>query len=322
MTNGNDPSGPPQPEPDSPEMDRFVRGLEAYQKSDQAGNLEQTEAAAMEMFAAATEHAEKHPTPQMTLKLEAVECEGRGDWAGAEASYRKILALEEEAGNLAAIAKAHYDLSSLFLLAGDLDNADTSARAAVSAARRSGPFPLSVMVLEQQAGCALARSDHAAALAAASEAVAAVEEGPLYDFMRASTWLLRARCRMAAGDWAGGASDLAASQPILLGRELLSIAAGSHSRAARWWELTALARAHESGLQEASQAWARAVQIRRYVASLSHVAGPYTLAALARSLHGLYEALETAGKPEDSKAARAEARRIWSELGLQEQPWR
>jgi hypothetical protein len=73
------------------------------------------------------------------------------------------------------------------------------------------------VTLEQQAGCALARSNFAAALDAASEAVAAIEPGRVFDKLRAGAWVARARCRMACGDWSGGESDLAASQALLFG---------------------------------------------------------------------------------------------------------
>ena len=55
-----------------------------------------------------------------------------------------------------------------------------------------------------------------------------------------------------------------------------------------------------------------------HVASLGHVAGPYTLAALARSLRRLGEALAAVGRAEEGKRTAAEAENIWCELGLPE----
>jgi len=318
MPDANNAPSPSEPEPNSGSMDKFVRGLKAYQDGVSAGNAEQIEAAALDVLAAAAEQAEKNPTPQLTLRQEAGECEARGDWVGAEARYRKVLALEEATGNHGLITKAHLDLSKLFFLIGDLERADACAQAATAAARQAGVFPLLVMALENQVSCALARSDVAAALKAASEAVVAVEPGPLHDGLRAGAWVARARCRMAAGDWSGGESDLAASQPILLGQAVSPLFAGSNSRAAGWWEVTARVRAHHCDQPGAWQAWAEAVRIRRHVASLGHVAGPYTLAALARALRGSGEALEAAGNSDDAKAAITEAQRIRCELGLPE----
>ncbi len=299
-----------------------MRELGAFQQSAEAGNNEQMEASALAIFAAAAEDAEKNPTPQLTLKMEAGGCEGRGDWQGAEACYRKVLALEESTGNHGAISKVHYDLSNLFFLLGDLEKADAWARTATAVARQSGIFTLLVMALGQQASCALARSDFAAALEAASEALAVIEPGRVFDRLRAGAWVARARCRMACSDWSGGESDLAASQPILFTSDISPIFAGFHSRAARWWEVTAVARTHKGDLEGACEAWSEAIRIRRHVSGLSHVAGPYTMAALARSLTGSSNALELAGKTDDAKAAAAEAHRIWRELGVGEQPWR
>jgi len=106
MSAANDTPSPSEPEPNSASMDKFTRGLDAFQKSVSARNAEQVEAAALDMLAAATEHAEQNPTPQLTLKLAAGECEARGDWAGAEACYRKVLALEEATGNCGLIPKS------------------------------------------------------------------------------------------------------------------------------------------------------------------------------------------------------------------------
>jgi len=300
-------------------MDALLSALEAFQQGVSANNSEQVEAAALNALAAAAEEAEKNPTPELELKQEAAECEAHGDWAGAEACYRKVLVLEEAAGNGGLICKAHYDLSRLFLLIGDLDKADACARAATAAARQANVFPVLVMALDNQAICALRRSDHAGALEAASEAMTAVEPGRIHDGIRAGALVTLARCRMAAGDLAGAESDLAACKPILLDQEASSIFAGSHSRAAGWWEVTAGSRTHKGDLRGACEAWAEAVKRRRHVASLAQVSGPYTLAALARTLRHLGEAFDAAGKPEDGKTTMAEALRIWCELGLPEQ---
>jgi tetratricopeptide (TPR) repeat protein len=317
--NPDNPRGPAQSEGNSASMNALLRALEAFQRGVSANNAEQVEAAALDALAVAAEEAEQNPTPALQSKQEAAEREAHGDWAGAEACYRKVLALEELTGNAGLVCKAHYDLSRLFLLIGDLDRADACARAATAAARQANVFPVLVMALENQAMCALRRSDHAGALAAASEAVTAVEPGRMHDGIRAGAWVTRARCRMASGDLAGAESDLAACKPILLDHKISPIFAGFHSRAAGWWEVTAESRTRNGDVRDACEAWAEAAKCRRHVASLPQVSGPYTLAALARALRRLGEGFEAAGKPEESKATMAEALRIWCELGLPEQ---
>jgi tetratricopeptide (TPR) repeat protein len=291
-------------------MEALMGAVAAFQKAMSANNAEQAEAAALSALAAAAEEAQVNPTPELTLKGEAGESEARGDWAGAETCYRKVLALEEAAGKAGLISKAHYDLSQLFQLIGDLEKADACARSATAAARQTDIFPVLVMALENQAMCALRRSDSAGALEAAGEAVALVESGRMYDGMRAGALVIRARCRLASGDLAGSESDLATCKPILLDREVSPLFAGLNSRVASWWEVTAGGRAHREDFPGACEAWTEAVKIRRHVASL------------ARSLKRFGDALAAAGQPQESRSALAEARRLWCELGLPDQALR
>jgi tetratricopeptide (TPR) repeat protein len=314
----DNPLVPPKNEPNSLSMDAFKRALKGYEQGALGNNIEQMEAAALSALALAVEEAEQHPTPELELQQAAHECESHGDWAGAEACRRKVLTLQEAKGNSGLISKAHYDLSRLFLLVGDLEKAEACARAATTAARQTGIFPILVMSLENQALCALRRSDYTHALEAASEAVAAVELGRMYHQMRAGALVTRARCRLASGDLAGSESDLTECKPSLLGRETSPIFAGTHSRVAGWWEVTAGVRARMGDMQGTCEAWAEAVKHRRHVASLAQVSGPYTLAALAHAMQRLGEAFDAAGKPEDAKTAVAEARTICCGLGLPE----
>jgi tetratricopeptide (TPR) repeat protein len=230
-----------------------------------------------------------------------------------------VLAIREATGNFGLIFKAHYDLSHLFLLLGDIERADQAAQAAIVAARKADVFPVLMMALETRAICALRRSDYAGALERASEAVAVIEPGNMYDGMRAGALVSRARCRLASGDLEGGERDLATCKPVLIDRAVSPILAGWHGKAAAWWEVTAGIHAQQGNLVRAGEAWAEAVKGRRHVASLPQVAGPYTLAALARSLRGQGEALGAAGKSEEGEIALAEAQNIWRELGLPEQ---
>jgi hypothetical protein len=78
-------------------------------------------------------------------------------------------------------------------------------------------------------------------------------------------------------------------------------------------------RASRGDLDGACEAWAESVKIHRHVASLPQASGPHTLAALARAVRSLSDAFDNAGKREAAQANKAEARRIWSEIGLPEQ---
>jgi hypothetical protein len=316
-----DPRKPAGEENNPPRMDEFMRALDAFQKGMSDDNPEQVEAAAVSAFQIVVEEAEKNPSPALVIGMEAGECEARGDWAGAEACHRKVLALQEATGNFGLIFKAHHDLSRLFLLLGDLQRADAAAGAATTAARQANLSAVLVMALENQASCSLRLADYAGAVKSASEAVATVEPGSTFTGMRAGALVIRARCRLTSGDLEGATQDLATARPII-DRDVSPILAGCYARSAGWWEVTAGIRAQQGDPVGASEAWAEAEERRCHVASLSHVSGPYTLAALARSLQGLGEALEATCKSEESKAALSEAQNIWRELGLPAQAMR
>lgn len=314
----DDPSKRAGDAPNPASMDAMLRALEAYQKGTLANDAEQVEAAALDALRIAAEEAEKNPSPELVFKMEASDCEARADWAGAEAAYRKVLSIQEATGNFVLISKTHCELGRLFLLVGDLEKAEACARAATATARQTDLFAVHVMALQNQANCALRRLDYSGALQAASEAVALVEPGPLQDRRRASALVTRARCRLASGDFEGADSDLAACKPILLEQDVSPMFAGVHSNAAAWHEVAAGIRAHHRDLDGAVQAWTRAVQGRRHVASLGHVSGPHTSAALARALRHLGQALHAAGQPQEGQTALAEAQQICREIGLPE----
>jgi tetratricopeptide (TPR) repeat protein len=294
----------------------FVQAIEAFQKASVGNNTEQMEAAALNAMAIVTEEAQKNPTPQMLLKQEAAECESRGDWHAAETCYHKIVPLEVATGNPLLISKAHYDLSRFFFLLGDLERAEISAKAATAAARLADAPPMLGVMLENQVHCALRRSNSALALELASETMAIIEAGPGSTNLRSGAWVTRAQCRLENGDVAGAESDLLEVKPQLIDKSTSPVFAGVHSRVAKWWEVTADLRAHKGDHEGACEAWTEAVRIRRHVASLPQVAGPYTLASLARTLQRLAQALNAAGDPGGAEDASAEARRIWSEIGL------
>src|SRR5947207_807296 len=107
------------------------------------------------------------PPPDLVLKEKAAECEAKADWQGAEARYREVLALIGSTGKAHQLSKAHYDLSRLYLLLGDVQKADACGRLATAAAREAGVFPLLVMALENQAWCSLRSLDYPGAVAAA-----------------------------------------------------------------------------------------------------------------------------------------------------------
>ncbi len=325
-TNDSDPHDPGNAIPRKHESDpafmaEFTQVVEAYGKAASTGQAEQAEAAALHLLTLASEEAQRNPSPELQLTEKACAFEARGDWADAEAIYRQLLAMVELSDSAphskyGQMCKTHVDLGSLLLLQGEYSRARVSAAAAIAAARLADLWPLLIRALELDASCALRVQDVPGALAAAAEAVRIVEPGALYDALRAGSWVSRARCLVAAGDYDRAEQDLVASQQLLFDKPIFEIAAGLHRQAACWWEVRASLCERRGGWLDAVEAWTRAVERRRHVASLPHVAGPHTLAALARTLLRLGMALRETGELAVAEPIMAEGTNIWRELGL------
>lgn len=302
-------------------MAEFTKAIEAYSQAASAGQTEQAEAAAFEALCLASEEAERNPSPELLLAEQARACEDRGGWAEAETIYRKILALAEVSNEATRskygrIHKTQLDLGGLFPLRGDFAKAQECAAAATADARLTELSPVLTSALERDAYCALRLNDLPGALAAATEAVRIVEPGALSDSLRARAWVARACCHVAAGNYDLAEQDLVSSQPQFFENPIPDLYAGVHSGAAGWWEVRANLFERRGNWPAASEAWTRAVECRRHVASLPHVQGPHTLAALARTLLRLGPAMWEAGEVKAAERGLAEGSNIWRELGL------
>ncbi len=325
-TNDSDPHDPGNAIPRKHETDpafiaEFTQVIAAYGKAASTGQAEQAEAAALHMLNLASEEAQRNPSPELLLTEQARAFEARGDWADAEATHRQLLAMVELSDSAphskyGQICKTHSNLGSLLLLRGEYSKARESAAAAIAAARRTDLWPLLLRALELDISCALRVQDVPGALAAAAEAVRIAEPGALYDALRARAWISRARCLVAAGDFDGAEQDLVASQRLVFAKPIFELAAGLHGQAASWWEVRASLCERRGGWLDAVDAWTRAVERRRHVATLPHVAGPHTLAALARTLLRLGMALRETGERGAAEPITAEGTNIWRELGL------
>jgi tetratricopeptide (TPR) repeat protein len=305
---------PPQPPPaPGPE---FEQAILAFDKAMAQGNAEQAEGAAANILGLAAEWAEQNPSPELVLMNEAGQCERTGDWSGAESRFQQLVAMAEAASEMHRLAHAQLKLCSLFLLLNRPEPARAAADAAAAAALKSNLCNLQVAALEMVAVCALRRSDLAEALRAAEEAVSRVEGGTRFDHLRAGAWVTRARSLAALGDQAGTERDLLASKPFLIDREISPIMAGVLGKAAGWWEVSATLSSLRGDLGESVKAWSQAVELRRHISALGHVAGPHTLMALARSLEGRARGLVAAGRCGESEVAFAEAARLRRELGV------
>jgi tetratricopeptide (TPR) repeat protein len=315
-TNENTDRQPPSAgETDPASLAQFQNIIESWSEAKSTGRDQEAEGLAAEALIFAGAAAMEQPTPDQVLGQQAADCESKGDWAGAEQARRKVLGLREASGNPGLIAKAQMDLSSLLELLGRLDEAQGYARAATATARRTEISVLLSMALRNETACALKRSDVPSALAAAAQAVQAVEPGRMFDLERARSMVWRARCLLASGDRKGVEKDLAASRDVLAGIPASGIAAGTISGSASWWETRAELHAKDGDLAACAAAWRQAVERRRHVAQLPHVKGPYAQSSLAQALEGLGKSLSRAGDSAAANQASAEARAIRNQTG-------
>jgi hypothetical protein len=245
----------------------------------------------------------------LLLQQEADDLERKGDWSGAEAARRKVLALEETAGDFG--TKAQLDLCRLLSLVGCGDEAWQFAVAATASARRTEVFPLIYMALENEARCALDRATLPEALAAASEAVQVIEPGKPSELMRASALTTLARCLLAANDSAGAEMQLLMSWELLKARSSDSMLLPGPIRAlANWWEVKCQLEERQGDLGGALAAITRAIEFRR------QLDGPYALVALARALDRLGEISRATGDSGGEDLVLKESKRIREDLKL------
>src|SRR3954452_1288914 len=146
----NEKSSEPNPE----FMKDFQKKIEAYASAAEAGDQDTATQAAFAALTMAGFEAMNNPTPEIVLGQEAQEHEAAQNWAGAEAAYRKLLALHEASGNPVFVIKPHLDLSRLFSLLNRHDEAWEQACAASEAGRKADMFMLLIRALDNEAECA------------------------------------------------------------------------------------------------------------------------------------------------------------------------
>jgi hypothetical protein len=300
----------------TPDVHEFERLMGTYTEALEAGRTEDAEAALMEFFALVAQHTPDEPSPELELLDEAARCEGAADWGGAEATYRKLLALAEKEDNAAMQYRAHESLARLNGLLGQHGAALDEARAAVAAARRADLAPLLCMALDGQAVSALRTDRVPEALAAVCEALERTEDGALFAPQRGRALALRAACRVVLGEWPAAEADLAASWAALQTQAAMVFAAGVQSALVRWWAVTARLRGGTGDVGGAVEGWREAVALGRHVAALPQVAGPHVQSALARMLLDLGRSLATQGSPHLAEEAFAESRSLRQAVGL------
>jgi tetratricopeptide (TPR) repeat protein len=276
----SDAAEPSKPNPEF--MAEFQKRIEAYASAAEAGDQEATTQAGMAAFMLAGMEAINNPTPEILLAQEAQEHEAAQNWAGAEAAYGKLLALHEASGNPRFVVKPHLDLCRLFWLLNRRDEGWEHACAASEAGRKADMFMLLIMALDNEAGCALDRGEVERALAAASEAVQAIEPGKIFDHARARALIRRAECLLAKREQEKAEEELKQAWTFLESKVGI-FGPGRMNTWARWWEVRTQAHLGRKETTEAREAITKAIEQRKQIMEMT--AGPnlHTAAALLRA---------------------------------------
>src|SRR5262249_48028372 len=123
--------------------------------ADEGSRTLDAELAALNVASLAAQQAQEHPSPDLFLRLEAQRCEEQADWEGAHGAYQKELGRALAAGDMAALFRAHDELSRLFHLLGEDTSALEHARRGAAAARQADSPSLLAAALEGHARCAV-----------------------------------------------------------------------------------------------------------------------------------------------------------------------
>jgi len=174
--------------------EEFGEALQRYQDAVDANEPREAEAAAYEIFALAEQWSDQNPSPESGLSMAAGECAERGDWAGAEALYRQILALPDS--QPMSEYRAHSELAGLLHRLKRSAEASAEEALATVAARRAEVPILLIMALVDQAICLLSEHRFDEATPVIAEALSLSANDRAYGQLRAQALLARSRCAL------------------------------------------------------------------------------------------------------------------------------
>lgn len=308
------PLGPDSTKPE--EAARFAGLIGIYEDALRENRTEDAENAMLEILELAAEWADNDHSPEIRLKEEATHCENRGDWEGAEAAYRRMVALADAGPHPLQQCRDRYELAVFLTLVGRNEEALREAQVAAAFARQVDLRPLIAMALECVANCALAVGRIEEARRAAEESLTCLGTDPLFSLQRARGLILRARCAVASNVETAAESDLDEAWQILAPLSNSWIMAAGRGGLAAWWSCTARLRQRQGDREGAEAAAGAAVERWRRLGGLPHLEGVYVRNALAQSLHFHGQTLADAGLPYQAEEAFAESRDIRKALRL------
>lgn len=260
------------------------------------------------------EMIEEGPPVEVLIGLEACACKENGDWAGAEAAYRKLLEMQLASNSPFGIEHwAYSELAGLKALLDEHETAYELAQAATAAARRSNLELTVSITLVGEVWALVPLGRFIEAEAAADEAVQILGDGKQYDAGRGQALVARAYCRFELENHEAAAIDLDNAWKCLAPYSVVKDAAGIQSTLATYWWIKATMQAAGGDWASASVAWSNAIAHRRSVAGQCGVNAQH---ALAKTLWRFANTAIQAGDNSQAEAALAECRSIRERIHL------
>ncbi len=280
-----------------------------------AGKDKEAQQAALTLLMMASAKALKDPSDDWVLAYEAARFVDAGDWVGAEAAYRKLLALREQEGRAGMIAHVQFDLSRLLRHLGRLEEAWGYACAATEVGRREDLPSLTVMMLENEALCALERKEVLRALASVKEALSLLKQERMQNGVRMRMLTIRAQCLLESGDAAGAERDVVSARKLEADSPFAQTGGALVGRARRW-EIQAELQIRRGDLSGASDSLKELIALRRKMAEGCGPPTPYALAAQARALERFAVISKRLGNVTEGRKALSEAKTLRKQAHL------
>jgi tetratricopeptide (TPR) repeat protein len=192
------------PGPDA-EKERLQKEFEeccnSYGKAIEEGRHKDAEGLVMQMMQLAMLRSmNEEPSQEMVWTNMAAECEGQGNWAGAEEARRNALARALEDPKPEIAMKAHLDLAGLYEILNRRDEALAEVNAAVELGRKSEITTIRTMAFDAKARILLWRGENAAAREIILEALNLIPDEKIQHLSKAKILLLLARCELLGGE--------------------------------------------------------------------------------------------------------------------------
>ncbi|MHB1034195.1 MAG: hypothetical protein ACYC35_11035 [Pirellulales bacterium] len=297
---------------------RLEELTEAHTTAFSAKDYKTADALAMELMDLVVNDPDILADRGFQLSMLAMECEETADWNGAEAAHREALTVESQSNF--GTYKAHEELSAFYGLLGRDAEALEEAHLATAAARRDDTATMLLMALDRESATLIRQGRVAEALPLVAESFKLLEEDDCPDVLRAAGHVVRAECRIKQGELAAASGDLDRVVSLLTPLLEMSSAGGAYGVMARCH--VAMAHLHSTKGDPAAEveAWSKAVDYARHVASLPHLETVYSKAALAKTLEKLAASLESTGQHARASTCRSEAEVLWNAARLPSHP--